>query len=153
VKRKLALFLCLCVSTISAAQATIPDTPAGRLWQQWLEIFNAGDVPKLTEFIARHFSEKMLDGRTPAAEARREMNLRDRMGNFEVFRVESSSPNDLKLLVRTDDGLSWKKDAVKSLKDYVPFFANQPLRFEPGKGWAYSNGGMIVAGLIVEKVS
>lgn len=46
-----------------------------------------------------------------------------------------------------------KKDNLRTLRDYLQFFANKPLQFEPGKGWAYSNAGMIVAGLIVEKVS
>ena len=46
-----------------------------------------------------------------------------------------------------------KKDNLRELKDYLQFFAGKPLRFEPGKGWAYSNAGMIVAGLIVERVS
>jgi D-alanyl-D-alanine carboxypeptidase len=46
-----------------------------------------------------------------------------------------------------------KKDSIRDLKDYLPFFANQPLKFEPGAGWSYSNAGMIVAGLIVERVS
>lgn len=46
-----------------------------------------------------------------------------------------------------------KKDNLRALRDYLQFFVNKPLQFEPGKGWAYSNAGMIVAGLIVEKVS
>lgn len=46
-----------------------------------------------------------------------------------------------------------KKDTIRDLKDYLQFFANKPLQFEPGAGWAYSNAGMIVAGLIVERVS
>ena len=46
-----------------------------------------------------------------------------------------------------------KKDNIRNLKNYVPFFGTKPLKFEPGKGWSYSNAGMIVAGLIVEKVS
>jgi CubicO group peptidase (beta-lactamase class C family) len=46
-----------------------------------------------------------------------------------------------------------KKDNLRALRDYLPFFVNKPLQFEPGKGWSYSNAGMIVAGLIVEKVS
>jgi CubicO group peptidase (beta-lactamase class C family) len=46
-----------------------------------------------------------------------------------------------------------KKDTLRSLRDYLQFFANEPLKFEPGKGWAYSNAGMLVAGLVVEKVS
>jgi D-alanyl-D-alanine carboxypeptidase len=37
--------------------------------------------------------------------------------------------------------------------DYFPIFANDPLRFEPGKGWSYSNAGFIVLGAIVQKVS
>jgi len=46
-----------------------------------------------------------------------------------------------------------KKDSVRDLRDYLQFFAGKPLKFEPGKGWAYSNAGMIVAGLIVERAS
>jgi len=46
-----------------------------------------------------------------------------------------------------------KKDALRALKDYMPFFAGKPLKFAPGAGWSYSNAGMIVAGLIVERVS
>jgi len=46
-----------------------------------------------------------------------------------------------------------QKDGLHGLNDYLKLFAGKPLKFEPGKGWAYSNAGMIVAGLIVERVS
>jgi len=46
-----------------------------------------------------------------------------------------------------------KKDSVRELRDYLQFVAGKPLKFEPGTGWAYSNAGMIVAGLIVERIS
>ncbi|HWT00636.1 MAG TPA: serine hydrolase domain-containing protein [Pyrinomonadaceae bacterium] len=46
-----------------------------------------------------------------------------------------------------------RKDELREIKDYVSLFANQPLRFEPGAGWSYSNGGFIVLGLIIEKLS
>jgi CubicO group peptidase (beta-lactamase class C family) len=45
------------------------------------------------------------------------------------------------------------KSKIKSLADYLPLFADQPLQFEPGTGQRYSNGGFIVLGLIIEKVS
>jgi CubicO group peptidase (beta-lactamase class C family) len=45
------------------------------------------------------------------------------------------------------------KTELKSLSDYLPFFAADPLKFEPGKGWSYSNAAFIVAGMIIEKVS
>ena len=51
------------------------------------------------------------------------------------------------------DEFDKKKDNLRELKDYLQFFASEPLQFEPGKGWAYSNAGMLVAGLVIEKVS
>lgn len=45
------------------------------------------------------------------------------------------------------------KEKIKSLKDYLPLFADKPLEFEPGARNLYSNGGYIVLGLIVEKAS
>ena len=45
------------------------------------------------------------------------------------------------------------KEKIRSLADYLPLFADRPLAFEPGGGSLYSNGGYIVLGLIIEKVS
>lgn len=42
---------------------------------------------------------------------------------------------------------------LRHLKDYYPFFANDPLLFEPGKGQAYSNTGFLLASIVVEEVS
>ena len=42
---------------------------------------------------------------------------------------------------------------LKTVADYLPLFANDPLSFEPGAKWQYSNSGFTVLGLIVEKVS
>ena len=46
-----------------------------------------------------------------------------------------------------------KKDSLHELKDYLPLFVNQRLRFEPGAGRSYSNAGFVVLGLIIEKHS
>ncbi len=45
------------------------------------------------------------------------------------------------------------KDRIRSLDDYLPLFAAEPLLFVPGSQRRYSNGGYIVLGLIVEKAS
>jgi CubicO group peptidase (beta-lactamase class C family) len=45
------------------------------------------------------------------------------------------------------------KSKLRTLKDYLPLFASKPLLFEPGTRQQYSNGGYIVLGLIIEKVS
>jgi len=45
------------------------------------------------------------------------------------------------------------KDRLRSLADYLPLFASDPLLFEPGSQRRYSNGGYAVLGLILEKAS
>lgn len=45
------------------------------------------------------------------------------------------------------------KDRIRKLADYLPLFARKPLAFEPGTSEAYSNGGYVTLGLIIEKVS
>jgi CubicO group peptidase (beta-lactamase class C family) len=42
---------------------------------------------------------------------------------------------------------------LKTVADYLPLFADEPLAFEPGSKWQYSNSGFVVLGLIIEKVS
>ena len=42
---------------------------------------------------------------------------------------------------------------LRSLADYEPLFANEPLQFEPGTQQKYSNAGYVVLGLIIERIS
>jgi CubicO group peptidase (beta-lactamase class C family) len=42
---------------------------------------------------------------------------------------------------------------IYTLSDFLPFITDKPLAFEPGAQFSYSNGGFIVLGLIIEKVS
>jgi CubicO group peptidase (beta-lactamase class C family) len=42
---------------------------------------------------------------------------------------------------------------LKTVADYLPLFVDEPLAFEPGAKWQYSNSGFVVLGLIIEKVS
>ncbi|MFN0087438.1 MAG: serine hydrolase [Blastocatellia bacterium] len=45
------------------------------------------------------------------------------------------------------------KEKLRAIDDYLPLFAADPLKFEPGTSRAYSNGGYIVLGAIIEKVT
>lgn len=48
------------------------------------------------------------------------------------------------------DTLASKRVSIQKL---VNFFERQPLLFDPGTDWSYSNSGFVLAALIVEKVS
>jgi CubicO group peptidase (beta-lactamase class C family) len=41
----------------------------------------------------------------------------------------------------------------QTLESLLPLFVNQPLLFEPGTKWSYSNAGFIVLGLVIQHVS
>ncbi len=45
------------------------------------------------------------------------------------------------------------KKTLRSNKDYLPLFGGDPLEFEPGANKRYSNGGYVVLGLVIEKIS
>ena len=45
------------------------------------------------------------------------------------------------------------RDRIRQHQDYVDRFAAQPLLFDPGTRWAYSNYGFILLGALIEKVS
>ena len=45
------------------------------------------------------------------------------------------------------------KDQLRTVEGYLPLFVDDPLQFEPGTQFAYSNEGYIVLGLIIEEVT
>ncbi len=46
-----------------------------------------------------------------------------------------------------------KLNNLRTVSEYLPLFVDEPLAFEPGAKWQYSNSGFTLLGLIVEKVS
>jgi len=48
---------------------------------------------------------------------------------------------------------STPKNKIRSINDYLSLFAAEPLLFEPGTSRRYSNGGYLVLGAIIERVS
>ncbi len=48
---------------------------------------------------------------------------------------------------------STPKNKIRTTNDYLKLFASSPLAFEPGTSRQYSNGGFLVLGAIIEKVS
>jgi D-alanyl-D-alanine carboxypeptidase len=46
-----------------------------------------------------------------------------------------------------------KRSDIRTLKDFLPLFVNEPLKFEPGSRNAYSNAGYVVLGLLIERLS
>ena len=45
------------------------------------------------------------------------------------------------------------KTRFRAVKDYLPLLADDPLQFQPGERFGYSNSGFHVLGLVIEKVS
>lgn len=66
-----------------------------------------------------------------------------------------------RLLMHTSGlGSSWgnerfecAKNNLRTVNDYLELFINQPLAFEPGERFLYSNDGFILMGAIIEKVT
>lgn len=45
------------------------------------------------------------------------------------------------------------RERFRNTADYLPLIANEPLLFEPGSRWSYSNSGYLIVGLVIEKLS
>jgi len=97
-------------------------------------------------------------------EAARKLSLNDSIGKFlpDYPNAVAAAKVTIRQLLEMESGIgdffgdrfeAARKEDIRMLKDYVPLFADKPLEFEPGTGKRYSNGGYVVLGLIIERVS
>ena len=89
------------------AQAAIPDTPPGRLFQSWLDSFNSGDVARHTKFLAEHASDQVRQGQPAARAARDEMRFRSVVVGFDLYKVLASSDTELRVLLKERGGFGF----------------------------------------------
>lgn len=115
--------------------------------------FNLGSINKLFTQIAIH----QLIGQG-------KLNWDDKLGKLlpDYPNADAREKVTLKHLIEMRSGIgdffgakydATPKAKIRSINDYLPLFASENLAFEPGAKRAYSNGGYVVLGAIIEKVT
>ena len=100
------------------------------------QLLDAGKIASVDDKLGKYLPEyPNMDARDNVT-IRQLLNMQSGIGDFFGDKFDVSS-----------------KDAFRTLKDYLPLFANEPLQFRPGADQKYSNGGYIVLGLVIEKLS
>ncbi len=96
------LFLLLvlaCPCAAATAAPALPDTPAAKVANEWIDAVNAGDRARLEAFKERYRRKAPVEGL---------LELRANTGGFDIVRIERSEPQSISLLVaeRAGDGLA-----------------------------------------------
>lgn len=116
--------------------------------------FNIGSIDKIFTKIA--IGQLLEQGKIASVDDKLEKYLPD-YPNHEV-----ASAVTLRQILNMQSGIgdffgpdfrSSPKDKFRSLADYLPLFASKPLAFPPGTKRQYSNGGYIVLGAVIEKLT
>jgi hypothetical protein len=87
---KMFTFLLLAVSC-AVAQVSVPDTPAGRTVQAWLDAFNSGDRAKIKRYVDTIDHTHSVD---------EQLSFRNGTGGFDLLAIESSEPLHIRFRVK-----------------------------------------------------
>jgi CubicO group peptidase (beta-lactamase class C family) len=79
---------------LAAQPPQTPDTPAGRQFAHWLEVFNRGQRDELQKFLQENDPEARID---------QQMDFRRMTGGFDFKKVEESAPDKLTGIVKERD--------------------------------------------------
>ena len=90
---KFVVFAALLLFGITPAvcEVAIPDTPAGKTLQAWLDAFNSGQRAKIENYIKTIDHQQNADGMT---------SFRAMTGGFELLSIESSEPLRIRFTVK-----------------------------------------------------
>ena len=71
--------------------ATLPDTPAGRVIADWMDAFNSGDSTKLVAYYQKYSVQRDMGA---------QMNRRRQSGGFDLVSIERSEPRMIETVFR-----------------------------------------------------
>jgi len=110
--RRLIFVVALSVAGVAFGfgQTVVPDTPAGRTLQAWLDAFNSGDPAKLDAYT------KTVDKTGSFATS---MGFRKQTGGLDLLAVESSEPLLIKFKVKEKAGMTVAFGSIQ-VKDGQP---------------------------------
>jgi len=114
--------------------------------------FNLGSINKLFTKIA--IGQLVMEGK---------INLDDPMGKYlPNYPNKDAQKATIRQIALMRSGIGdffgpkfagTPKDKIRNTADFMALFASEQLAFEPGTQEAYSNGGYVVLGAVIEKVS
>ena len=121
-----------------------PATPETR--------FNLGSIDKLITRIAiwQLVAAGKLDLDTPIGKYLPEYPnaaVRDRVTARHLYEMRSGVGNFM------NDEYLVRHAAIRTVDQYLELFAREPLQFEPGSSMLYSNGGYIILGKLIERLT
>jgi CubicO group peptidase (beta-lactamase class C family) len=87
------------------ASVTLPDTPIGRLGQQFLDAIDAGDSASVARFVALHMGRDVR-GRSPAQMAFLLTKLHTQSGGLRVERFEMAG-SAIRMMTQARNGKKW----------------------------------------------
>ena len=98
----------LLLTVVALGQANLPETPAGKLMKAWLDSFNAGNQAAHAKFLSEHQSPTDRNNDPPEKAAERQMRFRAMVGGgFDLYKIEESNPNEIKVLAKEKGGFGW----------------------------------------------
>src|SRR4051794_2401450 len=81
--RKLVFALLVAGFTLCGqAVPRVPDTPAGKVFSRWLDLFNRGKRAELEQFLKTYLPDRSVD---------EELGFRGQTGGFDLQTIESST--------------------------------------------------------------
>ncbi len=85
--------ICLLLAAFPSAlaQVTVPQTPAGRSLQAWLDAFNSADREKIANYVKTINPNESVDGM---------IGFRSRTGGFDLLSIESTEPLHIRFRVK-----------------------------------------------------
>ncbi len=78
----------------AAQPGPIPDTPAGRQFSHWLEVFNGGKRDEIQKFLQENDPDAKIDD---------QMDFRRMTGGFDLKKIEESAPAKIVGVVKEKD--------------------------------------------------
>jgi D-alanyl-D-alanine carboxypeptidase len=82
------------LGSLAAQPPQAPDTPAGRQFSHWLDVFNRGQRDEIEKFLKENDPEARID---------QQMDFRRMTGGFDLKKIEESTPNKLTGIVKERD--------------------------------------------------
>ena len=98
---RIAFFVVMGVACAWPQAPAIPETPAGRALQTWLDVFNTGDRPRIHAYVTEY---------DPADSVAETLAFREQTGGFELQGVDRSEPLQIRFHVK-------KKQAQRSRRE------------------------------------